>query len=65
MADYTNDRAAAAAISDDVRAELAVLMDGATAISEFTVGLPNGLEARRPLTPEQTELWSGTRLKAF
>lgn len=56
MTDYTDDRAAAAAISDDVRTELAVLMDGATAISEFTVDLPNSLEARNPLTPEQTEV---------
>jgi hypothetical protein len=56
VTDYTDDRAAAAAISDDVRAELAVLMDGATQLSEFTVDAPLGLEARKPLTPEQTEV---------
>jgi hypothetical protein len=56
MTDYTNDRAAAEAISEEVRAELALLMDGAAKLSEFTVDMPMGLEARKALTPEQTEL---------
>jgi hypothetical protein len=56
MTDYTDDRAAADAIAADVRAELAVLMDGAAKISEFTSDMPLGLEARKSLTPEQTEV---------
>jgi hypothetical protein len=56
MTDFSTDRLAAEAISDEVRTELAVLMDGAAKISEFTVDMPLGLKARRSLTPEQTEL---------
>jgi hypothetical protein len=56
VTDFSADRPAAEAISQEVRAELAVLMDGAAKISEFTVGMPLGLEARKPLTPEQTEV---------
>jgi hypothetical protein len=56
VTDFSADRPAAKAISVEVRAELAVLMDGAAQLSEFTVDAPLGLEARKPLTPEQTEV---------
>lgn len=56
MTDFSADRLAAETISGEVRTELAALMDGAAKISEFTVDMPLGLEARRSLTPKQTEL---------
>jgi hypothetical protein len=51
MADFRQDREAAAEITEKIKADLGAAMDGAASISEFTVGTP--LEARKPLTNEQ------------
>jgi hypothetical protein len=51
VAEFSQDREAAAKIAEEIRAELGVLMDGAAKLSEFTVDFP--LQARAPLTKEQ------------
>jgi hypothetical protein len=56
MTDFCKDRADAAGIEDEVRRELDEAMRGAARISEFTVGLPPGLDARPPLSEAQYEV---------
>lgn len=56
MADFTDDREDASHIEQEVRRELDEAMRGGTRISEFTVDLPNHLNARPPLTKAQYEV---------
>lgn len=56
MTDFTNDREVAKRLEQAVRAELDQVMRGAAQISEFTVDLPEHLNARPSLTETQYEV---------
>lgn len=53
MVDFSEDRADAECIEQEVRRELDEGMRGAARVSEFTVDLPLPLGARPPLTEAQ------------
>jgi len=56
VVDFTDDRADAKRIEEEVRRELDEAMRGAAKISEFTVDLPAHLSARPPLTEADYEV---------
>jgi hypothetical protein len=56
MTDFGRDQGDTDAIRETVREELDEAMAGAARISEFTVDLPHGLEARRPMSEAQLEV---------
>ena len=56
MTDFSEDRLDAEGIEDEVRRELDEAVRSAARISEFTVDLPSGLNARAPLSEAQYEV---------
>lgn len=56
MTDFADDRQDTSRIEREVRRELDEAMSGAARISEFTVDLPEHLNARQPLTDAQYEV---------